>query len=227
MFTTLRRKYHAKNTAPVPLVERVGIFPPGFTGDSVRRHRLSGLMVAVCSLLVILALLATPGTVRAQGEIPEMPVGDFRLVLTEAFLVEQLETQIAPFIDELSVYGFTISDPAIDLRDGNLIDVSMTTDLPLGNQTLTVRPTVTVAVTAVDNEMSFTIEGISMEGLALPASLLGSQLEEVQTQGQEQINKLLATVARLGGIEMVYIGTTDDLLILDFNFDLTFYEMNQ
>ena len=226
MTRSLRRKYHGGNMPTLSTTGTDALFPPGFTNNSVRRNQLSGLIVAVCSL-VILALLATPRPVRAQEEIPEMPVGDFRLVLTEAFLVEQLETQIAPFIDELSVYGFTISDPEINLRDGNRIDVSVTTDLPLGNQTLTVRPTVTVAVAAADNEMSFTIEGISMEGLALPASLSGSQLEEVQTQGQEQINKLLATISRLGGIEMVYIGTTDDLLILDFNFDLKFYELNQ
>lgn len=160
-----------------------------------------------------------------ESDIPEMPVGDFRIVLTEAFLIEQIETQVEPFIDSLSAYGFTISDPEINLRAGNRIDVTVTTDVPLGGRVLTVRPTVTVALAAADNAMTIEIEGIAMEGLALPASLLGSQLEDVQVQGEAQINEMLVLVERLGGIELAYIGTTEDTLVLDFNFDLTFYDL--
>lgn len=191
----------------------------------IRQSQVVRMLLVLSFVLLSLVLGIAPTSVRAQSDIPEMPVGDFRIVLTEAFLVEQLETQIMPFIADLSAYGFTISDPEINLRDGNRIDVTVTTDVPLGNRTLTVRPTVTVAISAADNEMSIEIEGIAMEGLALPANLLGSQLETVQAQGQVQINELLTIVERLGGIELAYVGTTEDMLVLDFNFDLTFYDL--
>ena len=193
--------------------------------DLVRFNRPVFYRFAVSLLVSVLLVLGVSTAANAQDGVPEMPQGDFRVVFTEAFLVEQLETQIAPFIDNLSAYGFTISDPEIDLRDDNRIDVTVTTDVPLGSRTLTVRPTVTVALSAADNEMSIAIEEISMEGLSLPTSLLGEQLETVQAEGQVQINELLTIVERLGGIELAYVGITEDLLVLDFNFDLTFDDL--
>jgi hypothetical protein len=187
--------------------------------------------VATAGLIVVLLFSLNawlfPSTMFAQEDTPELPVGDFRLLIKEEFILEQIETQLAPFTESLSAYGLTLSDPSIDFRDNNRIDVSATTELPLGNNTITVRPTVTVAITAANNQMSIAIEGVTLEGMALPGALLGPQLESFQEQAQTQINEALVAVERLGGLELAYIGTTEDLLILDFNFNLQFYELDQ
>jgi hypothetical protein len=185
--------------------------------------RIGGLLVV---LLLSISMVMAPSTVTAQEGTPELPVGDFRLVIKEEFILEQLETQVIPFIGSLSAYGLTLEDPAINLRDDNLIDISVTTELPVGNRTLTVRPTISIAVAAAENQLTMVIEGVSLEGLALPATLLGPQVESFQEQAEVQINQALLAVERLGGISLAYIGTTEDLLILDFNFDLQFYEIN-
>jgi hypothetical protein len=177
-------------------------------------------------LLLGIILLLTPSAVTAQEESPDLPVGDFRLVIKEEFILEQLETQVLPLLGNLSAFGLTLQDPSIDLRNDNVIDVSVTTDLPVGNNTLTVRPTVSIGVAAAENQLSLTIEGVSLEGLALPASLLGPQIESFQEAAEIQINEALIAVERLGGISLAYIATTEDLLILDFNFDLQFYEID-
>ena len=185
----------------------------------------AGQIVFMVTLLFSLSTLLLQPTALAQDEVSEIPAGDFRLVVREEFIVEQLETQFGPFIDNLSAYGLPMEDPAIDLRADSRIDVSVTTELPFGDRTVSMRPTVTVALAAVDNQMSLAIEGVSLEGLSLPGNLLAPQLEEVQQQLEEQINEALAQVARLGGLELVYIATTEDLLILDFNFSLAFYQL--
>lgn len=184
---------------------------------------IGGLIVV---LLLSISMLLVPTAAIAQEEIPELPVGDFRLILKEEFILNQLETQVLPFLGNLSAYGLTLEDPEIDLRDGNRIDISVTTELPVGNRTLSVRPTISIGLAAEDNQMSLTIEGISLQGLALPATLLGPQVETFQEQAEIQINQALIAIERLGGISLAYIGTTEDLLILDFNFDLQFYETN-
>lgn len=182
---------------------------------------IGGLIVV---LLVIGSLLAPPAAL-AQEEIPELPVGDFRLIIKEEFILQQLETQVLPLLGSLSAFGMPLEDPSIDLRDDNVIDVSITTELPVGNATLTVRPTVSIGVVAAENQLSLTIEGVSLEGLALPATLLGPQIETFQGEAERQINEALVAVERLGGVSLAYIATTEDLLILDFNFDLQFYEI--
>jgi hypothetical protein len=182
---------------------------------------IGGLIVV---LLLSMSMLLAPTTAIAQAQIPELPVGDFRLVIKEEFILEQLETQVIPFLGNLSAYGLTLEEPEINLRDGNVIDISVTTELPMGNRTLSVRPTISIGLTAEDNQLSLTIEGISLQGLALPATLLGPQVEAFQDQAEMQINQALIAIERLGGISLAYIGTTEDLLILDFNFDLQFYE---
>ena len=147
-------------------------------------------------------------------------------MIKEEFILEQLETQVLPLLGNLSAFGLVLEDPSIDLRDDNVIDVSVTTELPVGNTPLTVRPTVSIGVAAAENQLSLTIEGVSLEGLALPATLLGPQIETFQETAEIQINEALIAVERLGGISLAYIATTEDLLILDFNFDLQFYEID-
>jgi hypothetical protein len=184
---------------------------------------IGGLLVV---LILSISMLLVPAAALAQEETPELPVGDFRLVIKEEFILEQLETQIMPFIGSLSAYGLTLEDPELDLRDGNVIDISITTELPMGNRTLSVRPTISIGLAVEDNQLSLIIEGISLQGLALPAALLGPQIEAFQEQAEIQINEALFSIERLSGISLAYIGTTEDLLILDFNFDLQFFEFN-
>lgn len=188
--------------------------------------RVGSVSLIIAVLFSLNAAFFQP-TALAQEAEPELPVGDFRLLIKEEFILEQFETQLAPFAEELSAYGLTLSDPSIDFRDNNRIDVSATTELPLANTTITVRPTVTVAITAANNQMSILIEGVTMEGLALPATLLGAQLEGVQKQAEVQINEALIAVAQYFDIELAYVGTTEDLLILDFNFNFRFFNFDR
>lgn len=171
-------------------------------------------------------MIAQPAAL-AQEELPDVPEGDFRLVVKEAFIIEQMEGQFRSLINNLSAYGIPMEEPVIDLRPGNKIDVSATTELPLGNRTLSVRPTVTIALAAEDNQMTLSIESVSLEGLALPASLIAPQIEGIQEQLQTQINSALRSAARLGGLELVAIGTTEEVLILDFDFTLEFYRTDE
>lgn len=189
-----------------------------------RRVRV-GVVVLMAAFLFGLNSWLAPSSLHAQEITTDVPVGDFRLLFKEEFILEQIETQLAPFAEGLTVMGMPLSDPSVDFRENNRIDVSVTTELPFGGNPVTVRPTVTVAMTATNNQIEIAIEGVSLEGLALPPALLGAQLEPIQAQAQTRINEALVAVERLLGLELAYIGTTEDLLIVDFNFNLLFYDL--
>ncbi len=178
-------------------------------------------------LITLLILLLSTVTAHAQESIPEVPTGDFRLVVKEAFIIEQIEGQFKSFIQNISAYGIPIGDPEIDLKAGNKIEISATTELPLGSRTLEVRPTVVIGLSAEDNQMMFTVESVRLEGMALPASLIAPQIEGIQAGLQEQINVALIQTARLSGLELVAIHTTEDLIMLDFDFTLEFYQTEE
>lgn len=186
-------------------------------------RRLAGVLLAMTVLFTQWPAIAPA---YAQERIPEIPDGDFRFVVKEDFIVEQMEGQFKSFIEDLSAYGIPIGDPEIDLKDDNMIEVSATTELPLGTRTLEVRPTVVILLAAEDNQMTLTVESVRLEGLALPASLIAPQIEGIQEQLQEQLNTTLVQTQRLIGLELAAIYTTEEVLILDFDFNLEFYRVD-
>jgi hypothetical protein len=189
-------------------------------------HRIKA-RAARLTLLIVLVFLCTASLQTVVFAQEELPPGDFRLVIKEAFILEQMETQFKPLLDNLSNYGIPLEDPVIDLQDNNRIAISATTEVPFLNRPVTVRPTLLVALAVEDNRMTFDIERIDLEGISLPAALIAPQIEGIQQQLETQINMALQQFSRLIGLELVSIGTTEDLLILDFDFNYEFYRFDQ
>jgi hypothetical protein len=179
------------------------------------------------TLLVVLVFLCTASLQSVVFAQEELPPGDFRIVIRESFLLEQMETQFQPILNNLPSYGIPLEEPAINLLPDNRIAVSATTQVPFLNRPVTVRPTVTIALAAENNRMSLEIESVNLEGIALPAALIAPQIEGIQTQLETQINLVLEQFSRIFELELVGIGTTEDLLILDFEFNYEFYRFDQ
>lgn len=156
-------------------------------------------------------------------DVQPLPAGDFRLVFRESFLLEQLETQVLPYISGFSAGDLFVENPAIDLRPDNVIDISADTELALGDNILPLRPTISMSIAAEENRISLTIEAVTVQGVRLPAALLASQLQPLQDLAEEQINFALTQAADVASLELVRIETTEDLIALDFNFGFQFF----
>ncbi len=184
---------------------------------------------AILTILTMLLLAGAPagGVQSAPPAQSVVPDGDFRITIREDFIIEQMTGQFQPFLTSLSVGGMPIEEPAIDLRPDNRIDVSATTVVPFLNTDVTVRPTITVAIFVEENQMQFSVETISLEGVALPGNLITPQIEELQQQVQGRINEGLSDMARLFGVELVDIITTEEVMMIDFDFTLEFFQFDQ
>jgi hypothetical protein len=88
---------------------------------------------------------------------------------------------------------------------------------PVLEQDLTVRPVVTLSVSAVDEQVQVGVEAISVSGIVIPTQLIAAQLNEVETMLGQQVEAALQQLTDASNLRLVGISTTADTLTLDLS----------
>lgn len=104
------------------------------------------------------------------------------------------------------------SNAVVDLRPPNLALITMDVSI---SSLLTVRPTVTLAFAASNNQVQIQITRVEMGGYSIPLSLLQGPLDNITQMIQNQINAPTDAMQQQTGLELTHVSATDTDLILD------------
>lgn len=176
---------------------------------------LLGAIFASAVFLIAGSSFAMNGTSSASVQAP--------VVVTSAVTgnpaIDNPEVQI--YVDQAYVSKIVnneikkepdFSNAVVDLRPPNLALITL--DVRVGSF-ITVRPTVTLAFEASNNQVQIQITRIEMGGFSVPLSLIQGPLNNLTQMTQQRINALTDAMQQQTGLELTRVSATDTDLVLN------------
>ncbi len=168
------------------------------------------LMIAMLSTGSAFAFASPASTNPAQVLTPiaatpqpsPTPQPAVQIVISQRYLNQVVKEAIQTSPD--------LSNPDVQLLPGNRANV--TVDLRMFN-TLTVRPTVTLALTVQNHKIHSQIIATQFSGFSAPASVVESRLRYVENQMELTINSQLLANLSEAGLQLDSLQTTNTQLI--------------
>jgi hypothetical protein len=170
------------------------------------RHLLTRIVILMLAVGLLAGTSLTPQTAVAQTA----PPSDIRITITESFINHILTT---PMVTDITAGLPTpVEIRGLNLLPENRLDLTVFTELPapFGATELTL----TIALTAADQDLTVTIETLTIRGASLPANnpLLAGQIAPIQQQIQTAASDGLAGLAESAGLTLSGISTTETLI---------------
>jgi hypothetical protein len=131
--------------------------------------------------------------------------GENTYVITE----QELNAQIAAGVPQ----GGDISNPRVDLHPGEVAD--FTADLRTNFGVLTPRASVRFSVR--NGRVVMDVLGVDVGGMALPASLIQPQVDNLKATAEAELNRQLDAIRASGGLTLQSLRTTEDTLTVYFS----------
>lgn len=104
------------------------------------------------------------------------------------------------------------SNAMVDLRPPNLALITLDVKI---NAFMTVRPTVTLAFEATNNQVEIQVTKIEMGRFSIPLSLIQGPINNLTQMTQQRINALTDAMQQQTGLELTRVRATDMDLVLN------------
>ncbi len=175
------------------------------------RNLLTRIVITTLAVGLLVGTSLSPQTAVAQTTSSSA----IRVTVTESFISYMLTT---PTVQDI-VAGLPtpVEIRGIDFKPDNRIDLTVFTELPapFGATELTL----TIALAAANDDLTLTIETLTVRGASLPANnpLLAPQIAPIQEQMQTAASDGLAGLADSAGLVLSGIRTTDTLIIVEMS----------
>jgi hypothetical protein len=104
-----------------------------------------------------------------------------------------------------------LSNPVVDLHNGDTASVAVNLQFA---GALSLRPTAQLHFTVVNNRVQIEITEITVQGFAIPTSVIRPQLQTVTSDMESQINQVIVAMENETGLELTSLKTTETELII-------------
>ena len=104
-----------------------------------------------------------------------------------------------------------LSNPVVDLRSGDT--ASVTVNLQFAGA-LSLKPTALLHFTVVNNRVEIEIIKITVQGIAIPTSVIRPQLQTVTSDMESQINQVIVAMENETGLQLTSLNTSETELII-------------
>ncbi|MBI3538078.1 MAG: hypothetical protein HY070_11045 [Chloroflexi bacterium] len=145
---------------------------------------LLGVLFAV---VVALSAFFFLGVGKSSPPAPENASSPGRADVTITFAASYLNAQLK----QLMAKNAILKQPTSALAAPNLLKIAGVVDLTLGGQRVSANVTIAFQIAAKNSRVVLVVDSIDANGISVPQSLLGSTLDSVRTQAEDQINTLI------------------------------------
>jgi hypothetical protein len=175
---------------------------------------MRNLLTRIVILMLAVGLLA--GTsLTPQSAVAQTTPSAIRITITESFINHMLTTPMVT--DVLAGLPTPVEIRGLNILPDNRLDLTVFTALPppFGATELTL----TIALAAANQDLTLTIETLTIRGASLPASnpLLAGQIAPIQAQIQTAASDALAGLADSAGLVLSGINTSETLITIQMS----------
>jgi hypothetical protein len=181
---------------------------------------LTTLLVAALVLMVSACAPAEAPAVEERPAPAIVPVEeaegvDLRIEIDEAFVATALAEQLSEPIAVQPGVEVMVIDPEFDLIPDNVAQLTATYNVDVFGNTVVIRPTITLLLSAQDGNINVEIGGVALGNVGFPLSAVEDQLAEIESTIQEQLAGVLQGIADQVGLQVKDLVITDTTLFLD------------
>ena len=166
--------------------------------------RFRGAFIGI-TLALLLSMLTLPAL--AKVTIQQPPTPEPKAVVT--ILVD--EAYVNQIVDDALKDQTGITNPVVDLQAPNQALVTLSVKLASG---ITIRPTVTLSFSVVNNKVDIQIKNINMQGIMVPQWIVAPPLEGLVQKMEQEINQVVASTENATGLVLTGVSSTNSELVI-------------
>jgi hypothetical protein len=172
----------------------------------MKQSRVLGIALGILALIsgMLFSSFNFQNTFAATS--PAQPVQDSPVI---QIMVQ--ESYINTLVKEALKDNPILSNPVVDLHSGNA--ASVTVNLQLAG-TLSLKPTAMLHFGVVNHRVVIDITEITVQGFAIPTSIIRPQLQTVTDDMEAQINQVVGAMEKETGLELTSLNTSETQLII-------------
>ena len=167
-----------------------------------------GVIVGALAVLVFSAL-ATFGNPFIYN--PSITPGQavVHVTVDEPYLNQQLAAVLATQPE------FAGASPQLNLESPNVAILTVSIDADVGGNTMKLRPTLTMQLRVEGGQIKTHVVGINLGQLNVPTVLIRSQINQLESALEEQVNRAVTNGLTGTGLRVVNVSASDDSLVVD------------
>ncbi len=181
---------------------------------------VAGFFVGMLSLAIIAFALLTSGSVAWAQPTPPAGVlasplfdpqaqttdtSDMTITLSERYMNRQVGLGVPP--------SGQVSNVTLDLHSGATADVNATVRV---SSFLSLPVKLNLSLTVVGGRIVITVQNVAVGGFGVPTSLVETQISELKTSGERELNRQFAAMEQSAGLKLKSLATTESSLTLSF-----------
>ncbi len=170
------------------------------------------LLGIIAGLLIAIAGYVGYTFIFSSANLPLFPAttsGDPDLTITigESYLNDQLRAGLA-------AQGLNLSDLAVKLHAPNRADATMTLNLRVLGQPITVHPDATLHFGVSNGTITLTLDQVNVSGFSVPQNIVNQQLGDFQRVAQNELNAEAKRILANTGLHIIGVEATESTLII-------------
>jgi hypothetical protein len=158
---------------------------------------------------VYLSMQGGMGHAYVQAPAPEPGRAVIHLSIDQAYLNQQLINTLAGQPE------FKGLQPTLATQAPNIVIVTAEVEVTVGNNKIKVRPTVTMQVYVEAGRIRTRVAGVNIGDLSVPATLVQTQIDQIERVTEEQANGLAAAGLAGTGLKIISVSASNTGLLVD------------